>query len=128
MNGAKFIEVIPVVGGPKATEILMSEKQCEIPEQLIRWRNTPQALAKRARVVLESVKGVNNIAISELFVIRSSAGCPLALALDYVTQSFAASNRRILKNWKMPLHNYFRINLAPEHRRPLPNNKYSKSW
>nr|WP_237712695.1 helix-turn-helix domain-containing protein [Paenibacillus elgii] len=35
-------------------------------EQLIRRRNTPQSLAKRARLVLESDKGVNNTAISQL--------------------------------------------------------------
>jgi putative transposase len=65
MNKAKFIEVTPVARGPKAAEILVSEKQREILEQLTRRRNTPQALAKRARVVLESVKGVSNTAISE---------------------------------------------------------------
>ncbi|WP_025689482.1 COG3415 family protein [Paenibacillus zanthoxyli] len=52
--------------GPKKNEIFVSDKQREVLEQLIRRRSTPQSLAKRTRLVLESVKGVSNMALSRL--------------------------------------------------------------
>lgn len=52
--------------GPKRAEIFVSDKQRDVLEQLIRRRSTPQSLAKRARLVLESERGVNNTIISQL--------------------------------------------------------------
>lgn len=50
--------------GPKKVEILVTEKQRECLEQLIRRRSTPQYLAKRARLILDSVEGLSNSEIS----------------------------------------------------------------
>jgi putative transposase len=50
--------------GPKKTDIFVTEKQRKLLEQLIRRRGTPQYLAKRARLVLESVDGISNTEIS----------------------------------------------------------------
>jgi len=66
MDKAWFLEVTPMAKGPKRVEIFVSDKQREVLERLIRRPSTPQSLAKRARLVLESVKGVNNLAISQL--------------------------------------------------------------
>jgi len=50
--------------GPKKIDIFVTEKQRELLEQLIRRRSTPQYLAKRARLVLDSVAGISNTEIS----------------------------------------------------------------
>jgi putative transposase len=43
---------------------LVTEKQREYLEQLIRRRSTPQYLAKRAQLILDAVKGISNSEIS----------------------------------------------------------------
>jgi putative transposase len=50
--------------GPKKIDIFVTKKQRELLEQLVRRRSTPQYLAKRAQLVLDSVEGVSNTEIS----------------------------------------------------------------
>jgi putative transposase len=50
--------------GPKKVEILVTEKQRECLEKLIRRRSTPQYVVKRATLVLDSVEGLSNSEIS----------------------------------------------------------------
>jgi putative transposase len=50
--------------GPKKVDIFVTKKQRECLEQLIRRRSTPQYLAKRARLILDSVEGISNSEIS----------------------------------------------------------------
>ncbi|MEI7028443.1 helix-turn-helix domain-containing protein [Paenibacillus sp. y28] len=58
--------MIIVARGPKASELLVSDTQREILEQLIRRRSTSQSLAKRVRLVLEAAGGLSNTAIGGL--------------------------------------------------------------
>ncbi|WP_431089609.1 hypothetical protein [Paenibacillus sp. 8b26] len=52
--------------GRRARAIVVSDKQREVLEQLVRERSTHQSLAKRTCPVLESLRGLANTAISEL--------------------------------------------------------------
>jgi putative transposase len=49
---------------PKKRPILLSDRQCNVLKSLINRHLTPQQIAKRARVILESEQGLSNSEIS----------------------------------------------------------------
>lgn len=55
-----------MVTGPKKQPVVLTSRQQEVLEQLLRRRLTPQQIAKRARLLLLSAQGYSDAAISRL--------------------------------------------------------------
>lgn len=54
-----------MITGPKKRPLLLTKNQRNVLLSLVRRRLTPQQVAKRARVILESEQGISNLQISK---------------------------------------------------------------
>ncbi|CAH1212197.1 hypothetical protein PAECIP111893_03498 [Paenibacillus plantiphilus] len=54
-----------MITGPKKRPLNLTDKQRDVLASLVRRRLTPQQVAKRARVILESEQGISNLQISK---------------------------------------------------------------